>query len=145
VIFGWAKSPGLPTVSSCEMKTRVLVQILPAGRKAPVQRGLRAWAGGRGKIVWPSFDRRSGRGWSAGSPTCRAWMAGPARAGTAAAWGLGPYRLLLRCGRERLSGRRCRRRGQEQISACRRPAGSARRAVNLGISDGKEKVYGSIP
>jgi len=29
-------------------------------------------------------------------------MAGPARAGTAAAWGLGPYRLLLRCGRERL-------------------------------------------
>ena len=33
VIFGWAKSPGLPTVTSCEMKTRALVQILPAGRK----------------------------------------------------------------------------------------------------------------
>jgi hypothetical protein len=45
VIFGWAKSPGLPTVSSCEMKTRMLVQILPAGRKAPVQRGLRALGG----------------------------------------------------------------------------------------------------
>jgi hypothetical protein len=40
-------------------------------------------------------------------------MAGPAWAGAAAAWGLGPHRLLLRCGRERLSGRRCRRPGQE--------------------------------
>jgi|SRR6266542_1379832 len=46
--LGLGKTRGLPPVTSCEVKTRALVQIFPGDRETPAQCGLRA-LGGRDK------------------------------------------------------------------------------------------------
>jgi hypothetical protein len=87
VIFGWAKCPGLPTVTSCEMKTRALVQFLPAGRKRLFSAAFGPWTS--------RMQRSSDRVLTAGADVAGRYAApraGPERQPGAA--GVGPCRSL---------------------------------------------------
>jgi hypothetical protein len=68
VILRSAGLLGCPRWPSREVQIRTLVQIFPGDGKHLLSAVFGPWVARIGKIVRPSFDRRSGRGWSACSP-----------------------------------------------------------------------------